>query len=95
MIGYCTFQTLAIYDRFGRLMYGSEHLQRDCLEYVVFEKHLSDTYGLWRVHGKVVPDWMPDAPPVMRTLKQPAIQEAEDDEGEKGKEEKGSEVATA
>jgi hypothetical protein len=46
------FQTLALYDRFGRLMYGSEELIKDVLEYVVFEKHISDIYGLWRVHAQ-------------------------------------------
>ncbi|ENN71516.1 hypothetical protein HUJ04_013279 [Dendroctonus ponderosae] len=54
-----TQQTLAIYDRFGRLMHGSEILAKDVLEYVVFEKHLSNQYGLWRVHAKIIPTWLP------------------------------------
>ncbi|CAK9295326.1 unnamed protein product [Gordionus sp. m RMFG-2023] len=61
-----TRQRLAIYDRFGRLKYGAcpTHVQnseippRDVLEYVVFENHLADTYGKWRLHAKTVPDWL-------------------------------------
>lgn len=52
-------QSLAIYDRFGRLMQGSEILTKDVLEYVVFEKHVSNEYGAWRIHGKIRPEWMP------------------------------------
>lgn len=54
-----TKQTLAIYDRFGRLTYGNDVVAKDVLEYVVFEKHLSNHYGLWRIHGKIVPEWLP------------------------------------
>ena len=48
-------------------MYGSEVVAKDVLEYVVFEKHLADEYGRWRIHSKVVPDWMPARDPVRRT----------------------------
>lgn len=24
----------------------------------MFEKHLSNEYGIWRIHGKIIPDWM-------------------------------------
>lgn len=58
-----TQQQLAVYDRFGRLMYGSEFVAKDVLEYIVFEKHLADTYGVWRLHDKIVPTWMPPRPP--------------------------------
>lgn len=46
-------------------MHGSEILAKDVLEYIVFEKHLSNVYGKWRLHHKVIPDWMPlpEAPP--------------------------------
>lgn len=64
-----TQQILAIYDRFGRLMHGSEILAKDVLEYTVFEKHLSNEYGLWRLHEKIVPDWMPPKEPVMKTYR--------------------------
>lgn len=59
-------QTLAIYDRFGRLMYGQEDVPRDVLEYVVFEKHLVDPYGSWRMHGKIIPPWAPPKQPILK-----------------------------
>lgn len=40
-------------------MHGSEILKKDVLEYVVFEKHLANEYGIWRIHSKIVPAWMP------------------------------------
>lgn len=75
---------LAIYDRFGRLAYGSEKLAKDFLEYVVFENHIADEYGCWRLHGKILPDWLPRQQPVLRTLRKPgfvtqASESAEDD----------------
>lgn len=63
-----TQQTLAIYDRFGRLMHGSEILAKDVLEYIVFEKHLSNEYGTWRLHDKIIPDWAPPRDPSRRTF---------------------------
>lgn len=62
---------LVVYDRFGRLMYGSEILAKDVLEYVVFEKHLSNKYGSWRLHGKIIPDWMPPKESVPKTYRMP------------------------
>lgn len=44
-------------------MHGSEILAKDVLEYVVFEKHLSNVYGNWRVHAKIIPDWAPPKDP--------------------------------
>jgi len=64
---------LAIYDRFGRLAHGSEKLAKDCLEYVVFENHIADEYGCWRLHGKILPDWLPRQQPVLRTLRKPGF----------------------
>jgi len=64
-----TQQILAVYDRFGRLMYGSEILAKDVLEYVVFERHLSNKYGRWRIHGKIIPDWLPPKDPVPKTYR--------------------------
>ncbi len=80
-------QTLSIYDRFGRLMYGSDTLAKDCLEYVVFEKHLADEYGQWRIHGKVVPDWMPSRQTLVRTLKKPKFEPIVEDEDDEKSEE--------
>jgi len=62
---------LAIYDRFGRLEYGDENLIKDVLEYVVFEKNISNENGLWRMHHKLIPDWMPVAEPVNKTFRKP------------------------
>ena len=45
--------------RFGRLIHGNENIAKDVLEYCVFEKHLSNVYGVWRLHSKIIPDWMP------------------------------------
>lgn len=64
-----TQQMLAIYDRFGRLMHGSEILAKDVLEYVVFEKHISNEYGKWRLHDKIIPDWLPAKQPAPITYK--------------------------
>ncbi|XP_052803617.1 39S ribosomal protein L45, mitochondrial-like [Mya arenaria] len=51
-------QTLAIYDQFGRIMYGNENHPTNVLEFIVFEKNISDLYGRWKVHDKVVPKWL-------------------------------------
>ncbi|XP_056136639.1 39S ribosomal protein L45, mitochondrial isoform X2 [Lampris incognitus] len=61
-------QTLAIYDRFGRLMLGSEEEPKDVLEYLVFERHLINPYGSWRLHGKIVPAWAPPKDPIIKTV---------------------------
>ncbi|NXO92561.1 RM45 protein, partial [Certhia brachydactyla] len=59
-------QILAIYDRFGRLMYGGEEIPKDVLEYVVFERYLVNPYGTWRMHGKIVPEWAPHKEPIRK-----------------------------
>lgn len=64
-----TQQSLAIYDRFGRLMHGSEILAKDVLEYVVYEKHISNEYGVWKLHEKIIPDWMPAKDPALITYR--------------------------
>ncbi|NWX09624.1 RM45 protein, partial [Caloenas nicobarica] len=63
-----TRQILAIYDRFGRLMYGGEQMPKDVLEYVVFERYLVNPYGTWRMHGKIVPEWAPPKGPIVKTV---------------------------
>ncbi|NWR80807.1 RM45 protein, partial [Centropus unirufus] len=63
-----TRQILAIYDRFGRLMYGGEQVPRDVLEYIVFERYLVNPYGTWRMHGKIVPEWAPPKEPIIKTV---------------------------
>lgn len=59
---------LAIYDRFGRLLHGSEFVKKDVIEYIVFEKHLSNEYGIWRLHDKIIPSWMPVKEPGIKTF---------------------------
>ncbi|NWX58297.1 RM45 protein, partial [Promerops cafer] len=61
-------QILAVYDRFGRLMYGGEEIPKDVLEYVVFERYLVNPYGTWRMHGKIVPEWAPPKDPIIKTV---------------------------
>ncbi|NXC10599.1 RM45 protein, partial [Orthonyx spaldingii] len=61
-------QILAIYDRFGRLMYGGEEVPKDVLEYVVFERYLVNPYGAWRMHGKIIPEWAPPKDPIVKTV---------------------------
>ncbi|PNJ66463.1 MRPL45 isoform 2 [Pongo abelii] len=68
------FPTLAIYDRFGRLMYGQEDVPKDVLEYVVFEKQLTNPYGSWRMHTKIVPPWAPPKQPILKTVMIPGPQ---------------------
>ncbi|KAL4612820.1 39S ribosomal protein L45, mitochondrial [Arapaima gigas] len=67
-------QIVAVYDRFGRLMLGDENEPRDVLEYVVFERHLKNPYGCWRLHGKIIPDWAPPKDPIMKTVMIPGPQ---------------------
>ena len=52
------FQILAIYDRFGRLIYGHPHVAKDVLEFVVFEKHIVEDTSKWRMHVKIIPEWL-------------------------------------
>ncbi|KAB0795662.1 hypothetical protein PPYR_09723 [Photinus pyralis] len=68
-------QVLAVYDRFGRLLHGSEIIAKDVLEYVVFEKHLANEYGVWRIHGKIIPDWLPRRDATLLTHKLPSTSE--------------------
>ena len=87
-----TQQVLAVYDRFehffivlfscysvrfGRLIHGSEVVAKDVLEYVVFEKHLSNIYGIWRLHSKIVPDWLSAREPGRLTFRVPKEQPKE------------------
>ncbi|XP_053309241.1 39S ribosomal protein L45, mitochondrial [Spea bombifrons] len=65
-----TRQSLIIYDRFGRVQYGNEE-PKDVLEYVVFERHMVNPYGTWRMHGKIVPAWAPPKDPILKTVMLP------------------------
>lgn len=68
-----TQQTLAVYDRFGRLMHGSESTVKDVLEYVVFEKHITNPNSNWRIHGKIIPEWSAPRDPIAKTFPRPDI----------------------
>lgn len=70
-ISFLDLQILAIYDRFGRLMFGDPKLPRDVLEYIVMEKHIANEYGQWRIHGKIIPDWMPARDVLRKTYVKP------------------------
>jgi large subunit ribosomal protein L45 len=71
-------QLLAVYDRFGRLAFGSETVPKDVIEYVVFEKFLTNIYGVWRMHDKIVPDWAAPQSPVIRSYRQPKLFKVDD-----------------
>lgn len=89
-------QTLAIYDRFGRLIHGSEVVAKDVLEYVVFEKHLARTTGSWRIHGKIVPEWLHNAKPAARITEviYPASSESDAKDAEEAEKTKAADEAT-
>lgn len=74
-----TQQTLAIYDRFGRLMHGSEIVAKDVLEYVVYECNISNEYGAWRLHSKIIPDWAEPKQPSLTTWR--VVEEAPAEDG--------------
>jgi len=61
-------QICAIYDRFGRLMFGNETIPKDVLEYIVFERVLTYSYSQWRVHSKITPSWLPPTDPLLYTF---------------------------
>uniref|UniRef100_A0A915DVK0 Large ribosomal subunit protein mL45 n=1 Tax=Ditylenchus dipsaci TaxID=166011 RepID=A0A915DVK0_9BILA len=60
-------QKLAIYDRFGHLLLGSETEVKSCVEYVVFENHIASVDGKWRFHDKVYPHWLKPKQSILRT----------------------------
>lgn len=68
-------QTLAIYDRFGRLVAGSESVVKDVLEYVVFENYITNQYGIWRIHGKIIPEWLTPTMESIPTMVKPSFKE--------------------
>uniref|UniRef100_A0A915BE17 Large ribosomal subunit protein mL45 n=1 Tax=Parascaris univalens TaxID=6257 RepID=A0A915BE17_PARUN len=62
-----TVQKLAIYDKFGRLILGSEVEPKIAVEYVVFENHIASLDGAWRLHDKVYPRWIQPKQPARIT----------------------------
>lgn len=61
-------QILAVYDRFGHLILGSETEPKTTLEYVVFENHIAVVDGKWRLHDKVYPRWVNRKEPAQFTI---------------------------
>ena len=70
-------------------MYGGENLIKDCLEYVVFEKHISDEYSRWRLHAKIVPKSLEPADPVIRTIRKPNFEDLDEDDNSSEEPSKG------
>jgi len=79
-------QILAVYDRFGRLIHGHPHVAKDVLEYVVFESHLANIYGKWRLHAKIIPDWLAAQRPSSRITQVISPEDLEDEEEEEEEE---------
>lgn len=70
-----TRQILAIYDRHGRLIAGHPHVVKDVLEFCVFEKHIANEYGRWRLHGKIIPKWFAPKEPIRKTYIRPEFED--------------------
>ena len=52
---YFSLKVMAIKDKHGRHIKGSDKEVREVVDYVVFERHLTNKYGKWRVCGKLFP----------------------------------------
>ena len=48
-----TLQILALKDRHNRTVTGDAKKPKRVIDYVVFERHLTDPYGRWRICGKL------------------------------------------
>lgn len=48
-------QVMAIKDKHGRHITGSDKEIKEVVDYVVFEHHLTNKYGVWKVCGKLHP----------------------------------------
>lgn len=74
-------------------MYGDPNLSKSVVEYVVMEKWISDTYGQWRIHGKIIPEWMSPRDSMINTYRVPSFKPLppevpEDEKKEEKKQEK-------
>ena len=52
---YFSLKVMAIKDKHGQHIKGSDKEVREVVDYVVFERHLTNKYGKWRVCGKLFP----------------------------------------
>ncbi|ORY99012.1 hypothetical protein BCR43DRAFT_488569 [Syncephalastrum racemosum] len=50
-----TKQSMAVFDKKNRLIGGDPNKVHNVLEYVVFQKTISDPEDIWRVYGKIAP----------------------------------------
>ncbi len=41
------------------------------LEYVIFEKYLTNQHGSWRLHAKIIPAWAEAKAPIIKTYPKP------------------------
>ena len=57
-------------------MFGNEDLPNDVLEYVVFERLLTNFYSKWRITGKIVPEGTSKSP-LVSTLRKEEEEENE------------------
>ena len=48
-------KVMAIKDKHGRHITGSDKEIKEVVDYVVFERHLTNNYGVWKVCGKLHP----------------------------------------
>lgn len=48
-------KVMAIKDKHGRHITGSDKEVKEVVDYVVFERHLTSKYGVWKVCGKLHP----------------------------------------
>ena len=46
-------KVMAIKDKHGRHITGSDKEVKEVVDYVVFERHLTNKYGVWKVCGKL------------------------------------------
>ncbi|CEF66340.1 39S ribosomal protein L45, mitochondrial [Strongyloides ratti] len=70
----CTKQKIAVFDRFGHLILGSKDKIKDVEEYIVYENHIADTDGKWRLHDKVYPSFADNVKeiPLITKLEKPS-----------------------
>ena len=43
------------------------------LEYIVFERYLSNVYSEWRMHDKIEPTWLEPKQEILRTFVMPKL----------------------
>ena len=59
-------------DQYGRHIKGSDKKVKKVKDYVVFERHIVNKYGRWKVCGKVFPQQDAQPQRVQQLTQQPA-----------------------